>query len=156
MALYSQLHSALYCYRHKCFYGKYTTHKIHTEITSRTGVPCFPRLYNWWCNFPLFHGCLGKQSVCLHTKNEIYLVASRYEQFFTHLQHSFLKYCFSHLKVKFMSSCCYVISHIGYEMVDSQWGAECQVCYNIIISYPISVSGMIVLLKTALKYIKLN
>ena len=31
-----------------------------------------------------------------------------------------LKYCVYHLKVKFMSSCCYVISHIGYEMVDSQ------------------------------------
>ena len=36
----------------------------------------------------------------------------------------------------------------GYEMVDSQWGAE----LAIIISYPTNASGIIVFLKTPTKY----
>ena len=44
------------------------------------------------------------------------------------------------------------MSRVGYEMIDSQRGAE----LAIIISYPTSASGMIVLLKTPPKYRKLD
>ena len=106
-------------YRLACFTGKYPTRKTHTKLYP--GPEC--RIFS----YPAFQGCLCKQSVKnderqigLYNKKKIarWLEDTNFtflcQKQYTHSLRSFVKYCFYHSKIKFISPRRQVISSINF------------------------------------------
>ena len=86
---------------------------IQNNIWDPSGILYFPYPHKWgywWHHFSHLYGWKWQASVCLYNKRklhsglQIWILFSRGENCFTHSLCLFVKYCFHHLEIKFISS----------------------------------------------------